>query len=338
MGLLNRKISIVMDAFRDLDRFEDREEYWGIDELRWDWKSLFAEKETVTEVVDTTFALDAIGIRKHRVIACMEFKKVAESVILLFDKEVEFMVTPEIKTLVGELAALYKKAVKAYYGTFKVNVPGPEASGAVIALELPFGPWVLFSKIAWEDFLSGQRAIRMRAILAASKASSGLGGNKGSGSNGGGNNDTALDQHSDSNGASGDGGNGLSSASASTASTSTTTTTTASSGPSASGVGSGLGSRRPPRGGLRIDELEDEAKMESEDATAGRRPSRRVSFNLPNNNNSDRRRSRSRSRDRHQQARRSSTPPRRNRDRATESFDEFEFEDFQSNGPQSASV
>ena len=245
----------------------------------------------------------------------MDFKKLALSVSGLFNKSRKFKVTEEMKELVGELSALYKEAVVAYYGVFRVNISGPSEEDAAVAMELPFGPCVLFPKIEWEQFMSGQREIRMNVILAKAKAAS----DKGEADE---SPEPAIPEANKNR------------------------------------PGGRLGPR-PPMVGLPVDqevEMEDNDGKQLEpliEPTGGRSPQQhnhRVSFDLNHNSNDDRnrnrntnrsnnrQRSRSRSRSRDRQSVLRKSPSRRNRERATASFDDQGFADIEIRGPSSNAV
>ena len=300
-----------MDLFEQFEDFEEKNEYWGLDELKWDWKAIMVDKETVRAYVDTTFSQLGVGARKYKINKCMDFKKLALSVSGLFVKSRELKVTEDMKALVGELKDLFVAAVTAYYNVFKVNIPGPTPDDPVTAIVLPFGPWILFSKIEWEEFIAGQREIRMNSVLAVARSGS---------------DKAEADDNGDQD--------GLGRAQ------------NAGTGPPPS---VGLPVDQEINGEEDIDgkQLEPENRT-TRNRSPPRQP--RVSFDLNSNRNSNRSSNRSNNRSNHRQRDRSRSRSRdrqsvssrpsamRNRERATASFDDQGFDDIEVRGPSSNAV
>ena len=109
-----------MQLFQHLDGFEEKEGYWGMDELKWNWRDLFTDRASITTVINDEFGIMSVGSRKHKVVKCLEFKRSAELVSRFFVKTRLLEVTEDMRQLIRELKEVYHQAVVAYYGIFKV--------------------------------------------------------------------------------------------------------------------------------------------------------------------------------------------------------------------------
>lgn len=320
-----------MDLFSQFENFEEKEEYWGMDNRLWDWTRLFNDKQAIIDYVDTTFITEGIGIRKFKVARCVEFYQLATQFSKIFEPESQILdISQELKDVAKELKAVYEVAVQQYYGQDKVNIPTEEGNGAVRALNLPFGPWIFMSKIEWQDYLRRKRTARLSALVAASTASAQARSSQGGMAHG------ATEAAANASA-------GMGNVSASANAQAQGSTRDRGKG-EADGTEENQAFAEQVRMNLEQEEIsmrqQDDSKQEESDATGRgpRRPRHRVSFNEDQDNNHNRnRRSRSRDRDssvtrRRQQAQSSSAPP----SRATASFDQQGFDDIVVNDRSSA--
>ena len=156
-----------MEIFNHLENFNDNNEYWGLDGLLWNWPSLLESKEKVSQHINTEFAMEGVGVRKYKVNKCMEFKALSESIKTWFsDKDTLLRPTEDRVQVIKDWAKVYQQAVVAYYGIYKVSIPSDNEEEEERAIDYPPGPWLLFSKIFFEAFISAQNLIKAKALAA----------------------------------------------------------------------------------------------------------------------------------------------------------------------------
>lgn len=170
-----------MEFFSHLENFEEQEDYWGLEELKWNWKVLFAARDAVKDYIDESFPLTTMSQRRFKVMKCMEFKTLAEAVMEMLAANASLEATEERLRIIKELAAAYQAAVLAYYGIFKVNIQVVEDEEALRAIDLPMGPWVLFSRIQWQQWVAKRRLARVAALVPSVAASNNSNANRANG-------------------------------------------------------------------------------------------------------------------------------------------------------------
>ena len=171
--------------FEDLPEFKmDTPGVWGQDALAWDYKKLWADKETLKTYMEKFWKDLSAGAVKGKTNPITWFVSDSDDFLNMISNEYFFQYTAEEqKEVIHNLNKRFVTARDNYYnddGKVPVTPQGAKKkknhNAKAVATVFPFGPWVYWTKTDWEEleykYDSARRKERLQDAMSRVKHAS----------------------------------------------------------------------------------------------------------------------------------------------------------------------